>query len=456
MPHAQTTPQAKAPMPSATALGANWIACAPAWVQQQFLAGLGPDELRALPYLFDFWAMPHQLPPAGDWRTWVILGGRGAGKTRAGAEWLRAQVAQGARRIAVVGETHDQAYKVMVFGESGIMACCPPWARPRYIASRQTLVWPNGAQATLYSAHEPEALRGPQFDAAWVDELAKWRKADATWRNLQFSLRLGDHPRICVTTTPRRQALLRQILDLPSTVATHAPTHANRANLADGFIAEMDRLYTGTALGRQELEGQILGDLDGALWRLSDLARAQVDLAPPLSRIVVAIDPPTTARAGSDACGIIVAGVDTRGPMQQWRGYVLEDCSLQGASPEGWARQAVAAMDRHKADRLVAEVNQGGDMVASVLRQIDPLLPFRAVHASRGKIARAEPVAALYEQGRIHHLRGLGQLEDQMGQMTHHGYQGQGSPDRVDALVWAIHDLMIRPASVGKPQIRGL
>ncbi|WP_322891706.1 MULTISPECIES: DNA-packaging protein [unclassified Yoonia] len=422
-----------------------------------FLNSLSEAELLALPYLFSFWAMPHQLPPPGDWRTWVILGGRGAGKTRAGAEWVRSMVAGAARRIALIGETFDQAREVMVFGDSGIMAVCPPDARPKWIASRHMLVWPNGAQATLFSAHEPEALRGPQFDAAWVDELAKWRKAAATWDMLQFGLRLGDQPRVCVTTTPRRQALLRKLLDRPSTVVTHAPTSANRANLADSFLAEMAAEYAGTALGRQELEGVMLEDVDGALWQTGTLAACQVATAPPLTRIVVAVDPPTTAHAGSDACGIIVAGVVMEGPVQDWRAYVLEDASLQGASPDSWARAAIAAVARHGADRLVAEVNQGGDMVAAVIRQIDPLVPFRAVHASRGKVARAEPVAALYEQGRVHHLRGLGDLEDQMCQMTHAGYQGKGSPDRVDALVWAIHDLMIGPAqSWRNPQIRGL
>jgi phage terminase large subunit-like protein len=212
-------------------------------VQRAFLSSLSDTELQALPYLFAFWAMPHQLPPQGDWRTWVILGGRGAGKTRAGAEWVRRMVASGARRIAVVGETYHQAREVMVFGDSGIMAVCPPDARPKWIATRQMLVWPNGAQAPLFSAQDPEALRGPQFDAAWVDELAKWRKAAATWDMLQFGLRLGDAPRVCVTTTPRRQALLRKLLDRPSTVVTHAPTSANRANLADSFLAEMAAEY---------------------------------------------------------------------------------------------------------------------------------------------------------------------------------------------------------------------
>ena len=457
LPKTQTPAISTSSTASAMTLGAGLIASAPVSVQRAFLASLSDAELQALPYLFAFWAMPHQLPPPGDWRNWVILGGRGAGKTRAGAEWVRSMAAGPARRIAVIGETYHQAREVMVFGDSGIMAVCPPGQRPKWIATRQMLVWPNGAQAALFSAQDPEALRGPQFDAAWVDELAKWRKAAATWDMLQFGLRLGDAPRVCVTTTPRRQALLRKVLDRPGTVVTHAPTSANRANLAEGFLAEMAAEYAGTALGRQELDGVMLDDVQGALWQMGALAACQRDIAPPLTRIVVALDPPTTAHAGSDACGIIVAGVVMQGPVQDWRGYVLEDASLQGASPDQWARAAIAAMARHQADRLVAEVNQGGDMVAAVLRQIDPLVPFRAVHASRGKVARAEPVAALYEQGRVRHLRGLGDLEDQMCQMTSAGYEGRGSPDRVDALVWALHDLMIGPAqSWRNPQIRGL
>lgn len=449
---------------SAMNLGANLIACATPQQQQAFLTSLTRAETAALPYLFAFWAMPHQLPPPGNWRAWVILGGRGAGKTRAGAEWLRSMVegssplAPGrARRVAVIGETFDQGREVMVFGDSGIMAIAPPDNRPQWIASRKLLQWRNGAQAMLFSAQEPEALRGPQFDAAWVDELAKWRKADKTWTMLQFALRLGDHPQVCVTTTPQRSGMLRDLLARDSTVTTHAPTSANRANLADSFLAEVTAQYAGTALGRQELEGELLDDVEGALWQRAQFATCQIDALPSLTRIVVAVDPPTTSHAGSDACGIIVAGVVMAGPVQDWRAYVIEDASVQGASPAIWARAAVAAMQRHGADRLVAEVNQGGDMVEAVIRQIDPLVPFRAVHATKGKVARAEPVAALYEQGRVRHLRGLGDLEDQMCQMTPAGYEGVGSPDQVDALVWALQDLMIDPAARWRnPQIRSL
>lgn len=417
-----------------------------------------------MPYLFDFWALDHQVPPLGDWRTWLILGGRGAGKTRAGAEWVRSMVEGSlpetvgrARRLALIGETIDQAREVMVMGESGILACSPPDRRPKWIASRRMLEWPNGATAQIFSAHEPESLRGPQFDAAWVDELAKWKRAREAWDMLQFGLRLGERPRVCVTTTPRNVAVLREILELPSTVVTSAPTSANRAYLADSFLEEVERRYAGTRLGRQELEGVLLGDVEGALWTSSGVEAARVSNLPELDRIVVAVDPPVTGHKGSDECGIIVAGVETSGDPKDWRAYVLEDRSVGEASPLEWARVAVEAYRDHEADRLVAEVNQGGALVETIVRQIDPLISYRALRASRGKAVRAEPVAALYEQGRIGHLRGLGDLEDQMCRMTARGFQGQGSPDRVDALVWAIHELMIEPAQAWRqPQVRSL
>lgn len=444
--------------------GASLIASGRLSLQTGFLSDLTPAQLAALPYLFEFWAMPHQLPPEGDWRTWVIMGGRGAGKTRAGAEWVRSMVegptpdAPGeARRLAIIAETIEQAREVMVFGESGIMAVSPPDRRPEWVPGRRMLHWPNGAVAQLFSAHEPESLRGPQFDAAWADELAKWRRAADTWDMLQFGLRLGVRPRACVTTTPRRTAVLRDLLARETTVVTHAPTHANRANLAESFLDEIDARYGGTSLGRQEIDGVLLDDVEGAFWGLPQLAACQVAAVPPLTRVVVAVDPPGSSHEGSDACGIVVAGVVIDGPVQEWRAYVVEDASVTAARPTDWAKAAIAAMARHDGDRLVAEVNQGGDMVEAVLRQIDPLVAYRSVHASKGKSARAEPVAALYEQGRVFHARGLGTLEDQMCQMTRYGFAGKGSPDRVDALVWALHDLMIEPAAKWRnPKIRGL
>ncbi|WP_122076039.1 DNA-packaging protein [Pseudophaeobacter sp. EL27] len=347
---------------------------------------MSDNAILCLPYLFEVWAHGHQLPPSGDWRTWVILGGRGAGKTRAGAEWIRAQVegstplAPGrGRRLALIGETYDQVRDVMVQGDSGILACSPPDCRPQWKAGERKLLWANGAMAQAFSAHDPEALRGPQFDTAWADELAKWRQAREAWDMLQFSLRLGEDPRACVTTTPRNVAVLRELLQTPSTVQSHAATEANRANLAPSFLSEVRARYAGTRLGRQELDGVLLSDVEGAIWRAAQLAELQVAAAPEL-------------------------------------------------------------------DRVVAEVNQGGALVENLLRQVDPLVAFQAVHASRGKVVRAEPVAALYEQRRVHHLPGLAELEEQMCQMSPQGFQGQGSPDRVDALVWALHQLILDPA----------
>ncbi|MBU2935643.1 MULTISPECIES: DNA-packaging protein [Pacificibacter] len=444
-----------------------WIASEDLAVQTQFLNDLESNDqgaLLALPFLFEAWALDHQLPPAGDWRTWVIMGGRGAGKTRASSEWVRSMV-EGARalevgrakRVALVGETYDQAREVMVFGDSGILACSPPDRRPKWIATRRALVWPNGAEAMVFSGNDPEALRGPQFDAAWVDELAKWKKPREAWDMLQFGLRLGDDPRQVVTTTPRNVSILKEILDLDSSIVTRAPTEANAANLAPSFLEEVRRRYAGTRLGRQELDGVLLDEEDGALWSLAKLEEERADSLPDFDRIVVAVDPPVTSHKGSDECGIIVVGAVTQGPPQDWRAYVLEDATMSAASPTAWAKGAIDALERWEADKIVAEVNQGGDLVESVLRQVDPMVPYKSVRATRGKAARAEPVAALYDQGRVFHTRGLGDLEDQMVKMTSQGFQASGSPDRLDALVWAIYEVMIAPAAGHtRPRIRTL
>nr|WP_158968483.1 terminase family protein [Chachezhania sediminis] len=411
--------------------------------------------------------MPHQLPPVSDmgredWRSWVILGGRGAGKTRAGAEWVRSMVEGArpldpgrARRVALVGETYDQVRDVMIRGDSGILACSPPDRMPEWRASERRLVWPNGAEAQAFSATDPEAMRGPQFDAAWADELGKWKKAQEAWDQLQFALRLGDRPRVCVTTTPRNAEILRKLLEAPSTVVTHARTEANRANLAQSFLEEVRARYAGSRLARQELDGLFLGDVEGALWTGAMIEATHGRDIPKLSRIVVALDPSVSGGAGADECGIVVAGAVTDGPPQDWQAWVLADCTVQGQSPAGWARAAIRAMEIYGADRLVAEVNQGGKLVEEVVRQVDPLVPMKSVHAMRGKAARAEPVAALYEQGRVFHAPGLEKLEDQMCRMTSRGYAGQGSPDRVDALVWALHELIVAPAADWRrPRIR--
>lgn len=440
------------------------IAFGKARTRTKFLNDLTEGELCALPFLFDFWAMPHQLPPEGDWRTWVVMGGRGAGKTRAGAEWVRGKVEGScplepgvARRVALVGETYDQVRDVMILGDSGIMTCSPPDRRPEWKITERKLIWPNGAEAQAFSASDPERLRGPQFDAAWLDELAKWRRGRETWDMLQFALRLGDFPQACVTTTPRNVEVLKMVLSMETTVTSQAPTEANRANLAKSFLEEVRRMYSGTRLGRQELDGVMLVDTEGALWTHDMIEQARIRTIPPLDRVIVALDPAVSSNDKSDACGIIVAGAQTQGPPQDWRAYVLADCTIRGVGPVGWACAAIAAMDQYGAERLIAEVNQGGQLVEEVIRQVDPFVPYKAVHAARGKIARAEPVAALYQQGRVRHAEGLLDLEEQMSRMTPRGYEGEGSPDRVDALVWALHELMIAPARhYRRPSLRVL
>ncbi|MEL6915562.1 MAG: terminase family protein [Pseudomonadota bacterium] len=429
--------------------------------QKAFLDALEENELAALPWLWDFWAHDHQMPPDGDWRSWVILGGRGAGKTRAGAEWVRSQVEGNlpldpgrCRRVALVAETYDQARDVMVEGESGILAASPPDRRPKWLATKRKLVWPNGAEAQCFSACDPEGLRGPQFDAAWADELGKWPASDA-WSNLQFALRTGEAPRAVVTTTPRSSSTLRMLLDASSTAVTQAPTEANRANLASSFLEEVRARYANTLAARQELDGVMLEAVEGALWSRAMLTEAGCDIFPDLDRVVVAVDPP--AGTEGDACGIVVVGSTMEGPPGTWRGYVLADRTVENATPLGWARAACEAAREFRADRIVAEVNQGGTMVEELIRQVDPLVAYKAVHASKGKIVRATPISALYEQGRVSHARGLTELEDEMVQMTSTGFQGQGSPDRVDALVWGLWDAILVPAGAWKrPGVRSL
>ncbi len=422
--------------------------------ETKFLDSLTDNQLAALPWLFEFWALPHQLPPEGDWTTWVVLGGRGAGKTRAGAEWVRSMVEGGtpeapgrARRVALVGETYDQALAVMVKGESGLIACSPPDRVPRWVAGERMLVWPNGAEARLYSAHDPEALRGPQFDLAWADELAKWPKAQDTWDMLQFGLRLGRHPQQVVTTTPRNVAVLKDLLARKDVEHSHAPTEANAAYLAKSFLTEVRARYGSTRLGRQELDGVLLDDVDGALWHRAQIDACRVSQVPQGARVIVAVDPPVTGHSGSDACGIVVVGIVEAGNPAHWHAVVIEDCSVQGVSPNQWANVAVNAYHRHGASRMVGEVNQGGQLVTDTVRSVDPTINFREVRASVGKVARAEPVAALYEQGRVRHLGVLAKLEDEMCKMALTGYEGQGSPDRVDALVWALTEGMLVPAA---------
>lgn len=425
-------------------LHATWLARIPTAQRNSLIDGLSPDEALALLYDWPFWARPKQLPPFGSWRVWLLLAGRGFGKTRTGAELVRARVAsRSARRLALVAPTAADARGVMVEGESGILAISPRWDRPQYEPSKRRLTWPNGAIATFYSAEEPERLRGPQHDAAWCDELASWRYPEA-WDMLMFGLRLGDDPRVVVTTTPRPTKLLRALIEDPAVSITRGTTYENRPNLAPEFLDQIIRKYEGTQLGRQEIEAELLDDMPGTLWSRGVIEATRGRTAPALARIVVAVDPAATSGAEADETGIIVAGKDFDG-----HGWVLADLSGH-YRPMEWARAVVAAFHVHHADRVVAEVNNGGEMVELTLRVIEPDLPFTAVRASRGKVTRAEPVAALYQQGRVHHQGVFSQLEDQMcsidsGRADGPSLRANFSPDRVDALVWAITDLLLIP-----------
>jgi phage terminase large subunit-like protein len=422
-------------------LHAGWLASLPETVRRELVWSLRHEHAQSLLYDWKFWARPSQLPPPGDWRVWLLLAGRGFGKTRTGAELVRARVKAGtARRIALVAPTAADARDVMVEGESGLLQIAPDRERPVYEPSKRRLSWPNGAVATTFSADEPDRLRGPQHDFAWCDELAAWRYP-AAWDMLMFGLRLGEDPRALVTTTPRPTRLVRQLVGDANVAVTRGRTAENRANLAPAFLDQIVRRYQGTRLGRQELDGEILDDMPGALWQHGLIEAGRTNAAPELARVVVAIDPAAGSGETSDETGIVVAGRDAGG-----HGYVLADASGRYA-PAEWARIAIAAFRAHAADRIVAEVNNGGEMVEATLRTVDPDVPVAALRASRGKAARAEPVASLYEQGRIHHVGALPQLEDQMCAFTSDfdrnaaGY----SPDRVDALVWALTELLVEP-----------
>ena len=419
---------------------AEAVAALPTGDAADILSTLKVADLSELLYEWQFWARPKQLPPAGEWATWLILAGRGFGKTRTGAEWVRglAERAGADFRIALVGETAADVRQVMVEGESGLLACARPDRRPRFEPSKRRLTWPQGAQAFLYSADDPEQLRGPQHHAAWCDELAKWRRAEETWSNLQLGLRLGERPQTVVTTTPRPLKLIKDLLADPMTVVSRGSTYDNRGNLPSAFFRQVVEKYAGTRLGRQEIEAEILEDTPGALWTRALLQACRAAVAPAWRRVVVGGDPPVTGGDKADACGIVVAAEGEDG-----RYYVLADRTTVGASVHGWAQAAVAAYHDHEADRLVAEVNNGGDLVAAVIRQVDPMISYRAVRASRGKWARAEPIAALYEQGRVSHLAAMPALEDQMTSYAPGGDMAYGSPDRLDALVWALSELAL-------------
>jgi phage terminase large subunit-like protein len=409
--------------------------------QEAYLAGLTPAARAALKYNWEFWARPNQREPEGDWTTWLILAGRGFGKTRTGAEWVNSNVRAGkAKHIALVAETAPDARDVMVLGPAGIVSVAPPDFKPIYYPSKRLVEWPNGAQALLFNAVEPDQLRGPQFDLAWCDELAKWRYAQETWDMLQMGLRLGEHPRQIVTTTPRPIPVVRRLVNDTSCYVTRGRTYDNAANLASNFLRQVEERYGNTRLGRQELEGEILDDMPGALWNRDMLDGNRKPEAPELDRIIVAVDPAATSGEDADETGIVAVGI-ARDEDGYQRGYVLADRSLRG-SPDEWAKAAVQLYHELDADRIVAEKNQGGEMVEAVLRARDRNVPITLVTATRGKRVRAEPIAALYEQGRIHHVGRFNNLEDQMCLFTTDGERIIGdSPDRVDALVWGLSSL---------------
>jgi phage terminase large subunit-like protein len=424
------------------------LASLPEAERQKIIASLSETQARELLWDWRAWARPNQLAPDGDWTTWLVLAGRGFGKTRCGAEWVREEVTAGrAGRIALIAETQKDLEEVMVFGESGIASVFPPHQKPKITKKPIRIEFHTGAIAYGYNATEPDQLRGPQFDLAWGDELAKWRYSRETWDQLQFGLRLGDKPRQIITTTPRPIPILKEILAAETTQVTRGITTDNSANLAPSFIKSIVDKYAGTRLGRQELSAEILDDVPDALWTRAALDRDRVSLGkvPAMKRIVVAIDPAAKLNEMPEegaATGIVVAGVGEDG-----RGYVLDDATCR-ESPNGWARKAIACFDRYEGDCIVGEVNNGGDMVASVVKAVRPNAPFKAVHASRGKWTRAEPIAALYEQGRISHVGTFAQLEDEMVNFGPNGMAGGASPDRLDACVWALSELF--PAIVKK------
>lgn len=385
-------------------------------------------------------ARTEQLAPPGAWLVWMYLAGRGAGKTRSAAEWITERARTPRLRGALVGRTPADVRDVMIEGESGILACSRPDNMPVYEPTKRRLSWPNGTQATAYSAEVPSQLRGPQHHFAWADEAAAWTDAakgdvvDTAWNNLMLGLRLGQDPRCVITTTPKANKLIRTLLDRASTTVTRGSTYDNLDNLAPSFRDLVLATYEGTRIGRQELLGEILDDVEGALWTLAMVDTARVDAAPDLTRVVVAVDPSGGEGENHDEQGIIVAGLGVDADL-----YVLADRSCR-MSPHGWASRAVAAYHEFSADRIVAEKNFGGAMVESTIRAINPTVPVRMVTASRGKVQRAEPIAALYEKtpSRVKHVGAFPELEDQLTTWTP---ESGLSPDRLDALVWALTDL---------------
>jgi predicted phage terminase large subunit-like protein len=399
------------------------------------ISSLTDRQAKALLHDWKFWARPEQLPPLGNWRTWLVMAGRGFGKTRTGAEWVRESVKE-FELVNIVGATADDARDIMIEGESGILAVCPDDERPNYLPSKRRLEWPNGARTLIFTADEPDRLRGKQHMRLWGDEVGAWRYPES-WDQAMFGLRLGPDPRCLATTTPKPVMIIRDLIKLIETgevVVTRGSSYDNRNNLAPAFFSQIIRRYEGTRLGRQELAGELLEDVEGALWTLAMIDLHRATMLPngvDLTRLVIGIDP-SISSTGAET-GIVVAG---RGSDK--RGYVIDDKSRQG-SPNEWATAAIAAFDYWKADAVVIEVNQGGEMATNTLKTIRPTLPIVAVHASRGKATRAQPVSALYEQGHVSHVGYFPALEDQMTNWI----PGMESPDRMDALVWAMTDLLV-------------
>ena len=417
----------------------EWLFDRPA--QREKILKLPETAIERLERNWHYWRRPDQAEPDGDWRTWLVMAGRGFGKTRMGAEWVRAAAERTPGiQIALVGATDNEVRRVMVEGPSGLLAIAHWRLRPSWEPTLGRLTWPGGAQAHVYAASEPERLRGPQHHIAWADEIGKWAHADEAWDNLMMTLRMGD-ARVIATTTPRPIKLVRRLVAEEKVRKTYGRTRGNRAHLADAFLQDVEADYAGTRLGRQELDGELIEDVEGALWTRDLLEKQRARRVPELVRVVVGVDPP--ASATGDACGIVAMGLG-----RDACGYVLEDASVSGMRPEGWASAVAACAARHGADCVVAEANQGGDMVTSVLHSADAGLAVRKAYAKDGKVARAEPVQLKYEAGRIFHVGAFPELEDELcGMQMGGGYQGPGrSPDRGDALVWAATELMLGKA----------
>ena len=397
-----------------------------------------PERLR-LKYAWELYARESQMPPPGDWDTWLILAGRGFGKTRTGAEWVRAQVENNqAGRIALVARTIPEAQSVMIEGESGIINVSPPWNQPIYEPSKRKLTWPNGAFALAFSSHEPDQLRGPQFDAAWCDELASWEYPNESWDNLAFALRLGHRPRSVVTTTPKPIEIVRSLPNRPGVHVTRGSTYDNQDNLPPTLFTQLIDQYDGTSIGRQEIYAELIDEDENALWKREWIEKARLSGYPPIARIVVSVDPAMSSKPTSSETGIVVVGAD----MHREHAYVLADESAR-LTPQGWALRTVHLFDKFGATRIIAEDNAGGDLVRSTLKAAVPrTLPYKGIKARSGKRIRAEPVAALYEQGRVHHVGRFPKLEDQMCTWTPDRGPSY-SPDRADALVHAITELML-------------